>query len=46
MKKAIVDKFGCKGFAVLDCIKGGYLLKNDQQLTSSMAINRRGALYL
>ena len=46
VNKAIVDKFGCKGFAVLDCVKGGYLLKNDQQLTSSMAIDRRGALYL
>ena len=31
---------------MLDCVKGGYLLKNDQQLTSSMAIDRRGALYL
>ena len=31
---------------MLDCAKGGYLLKSDEELTANIAIDRRGALYL
>ena len=31
---------------MLDCAKGGYLLRSDEELTANIAIDRRGALYL
>lgn len=46
VKGAILETFGCKGFTVLDCAKGGYLLRSDKELTANIAIDRRGALYL
>ena len=42
----ILEAFGCKRFTVLDCAKGGYLLRSDEELTANIAIDRRGALYL
>lgn len=46
-KREILRVFKCKDFIVLDCAKGGYLLKaKDKPFTSQMAIDRRGALYL
>ena len=46
VKHVILDSFGCKGYTVLDCAKGGYLLKTNDELTANAAIDRRGALYL
>lgn len=46
VKGAILDKFRCKAFTVLDCSKGGYLLKSNEELTADIAIDHRGALYL
>ena len=43
----ILAAFGCKDFSILECAKGGYLLRaEDKELTSQLAIDRRGALYL
>ena len=49
--KEVVTKiqgaFKCKEFTILECAKGGYLLKSgDTVLTGQLAIDRRGALYL
>lgn len=46
VKHSILKSFGCRDFEVLDCAKGGYLLKSSDELTASLAIDRRGALYL
>lgn len=46
VQSAILETFGCKGFVMLDCAKGGYLLRSDEELTANIAIDRRGALYL
>ena len=46
VKNTILKVFGCKGYTVLDCTKGGYLLRSDEELTANVAIDRRGALYL
>ena len=46
MKSTILEAFECKGFTVLDCAKGGYLLRSDKELTANIAIDRRSALYL
>ena len=47
VKNKILAAFGCKGFSVLECANGGYLLRAaDEELTSQLAIDRRGALYL
>ncbi|KAF3980599.1 MAG: hypothetical protein HFP76_01265, partial [Methylococcales symbiont of Iophon sp. n. MRB-2018] len=47
IKAKIVAAFKCTSFKVLECAKGGYLLKAaDEELTSQLAIERRGALYL
>lgn len=46
VKEKILEGFGCKDF-ILECAKGGYLLRAaDVELTSHLAIDRRGALYL
>lgn len=43
----ILAAFGCNDFTILECVKGGYLLRaEDKELTSQLAIDRRGALYL
>ena len=47
VKNIILATFGCEDFIILECAKGGYLLKaDDQVLSSQMASDRRGALYL
>ena len=46
VKNTILKAFGCKGYTVLDCAKGGYFLRSDEELTANVAIDRRGALYL
>lgn len=47
VKGKILTTFGCEDFILLECAKGGYLLKaKDRILTSQLAIDRRGALYL
>ena len=33
VKNTILKAFGCKGYTVLDCAKGGYLLRSDEELT-------------
>ena len=47
IKDIILSTFKCADFTILECAKGGYLLKStDIELTSQMAIDRRGALYI
>ena len=46
VKGVILETFGCRGFTMLDCAKGGYLLRSDEELTANIAIYCRGALYL
>ena len=47
VKGKILAAFSCEDFTLLECAKGGYLLKaKDKELTSQLAIDRRGALYL
>jgi hypothetical protein len=47
VRDVILAAFGCKDFVILECAKGGYLLRSeDKELTSTLAIDRRGALYL
>ena len=47
VRDVILAAFGCKDFSTLECAKGGYLLRaEDKELTSQLAIDRRGALYL
>ena len=48
VKNKILSTFECDDYTILECAKGGYLLKrdNNEELTSHQAIDRRGALYL
>ena len=47
VREKILLAFKCTSFEYLECAKGGYLLKAiGQNLTSQLAIERRGALYL
>ena len=46
VKSKILEEFQCENFMLLECTKGRLFKGKDDELTASLAVAIRGALYL